>query len=81
MNEYLKTLSWIKPLPLLFGFLLGIVAILVHRPAPLVVYKYPTPKTCGDFTYKDAVGTCFKFETKEVDCDENEAKIKDFPLQ
>lgn len=81
MNEYFKALSWIKPLPLLIGFLVGIVAILIHRPSPVVVYKYPTPKNCDNFTYKDAVGTCFKFITKEVDCDENEAKLKDFPLQ
>lgn len=81
MNEALKALSWVKPWPLLAGFLIGIVAILVHRPAPVVVYKYPTPKTCGQFMYKDAGGACFRFETEEVDCDKNEAKLKDFPLQ
>jgi len=81
MASIWHVLDWIKPIPLFIGFLLGIVSLLYYRPAPVIIYKYPTPQTQNDMIFKDSAGTCFKFSTKDVNCDENEAKIKDFPLQ
>jgi hypothetical protein len=81
MVNYAQTIAWIKPLPLLVGFFVGLIAIFIHKPEPLIVYKYPTPDTCHLHMYKDSAGSCFKFETVVVDCDKNEAKLKEFPLQ
>jgi hypothetical protein len=45
-----------------------------------VVNKYPTPETSDKLTYKDKNGVCYKYISKQVDCDKNESRLKDFPL-
>jgi hypothetical protein len=45
-----------------------------------VTHKYPTPENCGKVVYKDKNGICYKYSTKQVDCDKNQSRLKDFPL-
>ena len=42
--------------------------------------KYPTPETVDKLVYKDKNGICYKYVTKEVNCDANESRLKSFPL-
>lgn len=79
MDTFTKSISWINPIAMLIGFGVGILLVLYYKPPPTIVYKYPTPKTCGDSTFKDQAGNCYKFTTIEVNCDENESKISEFP--
>jgi hypothetical protein len=73
-------LKHIRIVPLIFGIVIGIVAVLLIKPEKNVVYKYPTPDTAGKLIYKDKNGVCYKYNAKQVDCDKNESRIKDFPL-
>jgi len=50
------------------------------NPEKTIIFKYPTPDNCGKVVYKDKNGVCYTYSTKEVDCDKNESKLKDFPL-
>ena len=43
-------------------------------------YKYPTPNESDKLIYKDKNGICYKYTTKEVNCDSNESRLKSFPL-
>jgi hypothetical protein len=69
----------------LLGIVAGIVtAILfefVIKPEKRVIFKYPHPKTAAQTIYKDKNGVCFKYDVKEMNCDSNESRLKDFPIQ
>ncbi len=70
----------IRIIPLIIGLVIGVIAILLIQPQKNVIYKYPTPETAGKVVYKDKNGVCYKYTSTVVDCDKNEARIKDFPL-
>ncbi len=65
---------------LLFGIILGIVGIYFIKPTQNVIYKYPNMENAGKLTYKDKNGLCYKYQYKEVDCDKNESRLKDYPI-
>lgn len=73
-------LKHIRLIPLIVGIVIGVIAILCINPQKNVVYKYPTPENSGKITYKDKNGVCYKYSSKQTDCDKNESRIKDFPL-
>jgi hypothetical protein len=66
--------------PFIAGIIIGIIAILFIKPTKNVIHKYPTPETAGKLAYKDKNGVCYKYIAKQVDCDKNESRLKDFPL-
>ena len=43
--------------------------------------KYPHPTNVDGNVYKEKNGVCYKYASKEVNCDENEATLKPYPLQ
>lgn len=73
-------LKHIKLAPLLLGLLLGIIGILFIKPEQSITYKYPTPATAEKTIYKDKNGVCYRYDAKEVECDKNEGRLKEFPL-
>lgn len=70
----------IRFFPLLVSFAFGIFIVYILKPSPVVIIKYPNIENAGKLIYKDRNGTCFIYETKEVDCNKNEARIRPFPL-
>ena len=73
-------LKHIQIIPLISGIVIGIVAIIVAKPHQNIVYKYPNPDTSDKVIYKDKNGVCYKYKATQVDCDKNEARLKDFPI-
>lgn len=67
-------------IPLMIGLLLGIVGVYFVNPEGNITYKYPTLETAKVLIYKDKNGVCYKYNPKEVECDKNESRLKDFPL-
>jgi hypothetical protein len=65
---------------LLLGLVLGAVGIFGMKPMMTPVMKYPTPETADKLLYKDKNGICYKYITKELNCDANESRLKSFPL-
>lgn len=47
----------------------------------MIIIKNPNLDNAGKTTYVDRNGTCFQYIVKKVDCDQNEDKIKPYPLQ
>lgn len=62
------------------GVVIGIIAIFFINPEKSVVFRYPTPENSSKTIYKDKNGICYKYNSKEVNCDSNESRLKDFPL-
>ena len=67
--------------PFLFGLTVGIFFVYILKPAPMVITKYPNLENVADVVYRDRNGTCFQYETKTVDCDKVEDRIRPYPLQ
>ena len=66
--------------PFIVGLIIGIVGIYIVKPVQNIIYKYPSPENVGKLTYKDKNGVCYIYNSKEVDCDKNESRLKDYPL-
>ena len=77
----MKFINHLEFLPFLIGFTVGIFIVYILKPAPMVIMKYPNLENTKDIIYKDRNGTCFQYETKTVDCDKVEDRIKPYPLQ
>lgn len=73
-------LKHIQIIPLLIGIVVGIIGIVFIKPEMKVIYKYPNPMNADKMIYKDKNGVCYKYSVKEENCDQNESKLKDFPL-
>lgn len=67
-------------MPFIIGIIAGIIAIFFIKPEKSVIFKYPTPENSGKTIYKDKNGVCYKYSSNEVNCDSNESRLKDFPL-
>jgi len=73
-------LKHILIMPLLLGVVLGIAGIYFIKPEGTTVFKYPTPENVGKLTYRDKNGVCYQYSGKEVNCDANDGKLKNYPL-
>ncbi len=71
----------INILGIVAGIVVAIIFGFVVKPEKKVIFKYPNPTIAGSTVYKDKNGVCFKYDAKAVDCDKNEKRLKDFPLQ
>jgi hypothetical protein len=60
---------------------MGIFFVYILKPAPMVITRFPNIENVDKVTYRDRNGTCFKYETKTVDCDKSEDRIRPYPLQ
>jgi len=68
-------------LPFLAGIAVGVLVVFYYKAPPLIVHEYPHPENVKDRVYKDNNHVCYKYDSKEVDCDKNEETLKVYPLQ
>lgn len=73
-------LKHIQFIPLVIGLLVGVVAVIFIKPQQNIIYKYPIPDTADKIVYKDKNGICYKYKATKVECDKNESRLKDFPI-
>lgn len=73
-------LKHIRLIPLIIGIIIGVIGIYFVKPEQSIIYKYPTPENAGKLIYKDKNGLCYKYTFKEVNCDSNESRLKDYPI-
>ena len=57
----------------------GIFLVYIFKPAPNIIYVYPTPENVGKLQYKDNSGTCFSFASEKVKCPKD--GVKEIPVQ
>ena len=68
-------------IPFLVGLGFGLVLLLFWKQKPDVVNAYPHPTNVEKNVYRDPNGVCYKYQSKEVNCDENENTLKQYPIQ
>ena len=54
---------------LLISFIVGILYFYLTEQEKKIIYISPNPDNCEKNTYKDMEGTCYKYESREVSCD------------
>jgi hypothetical protein len=74
-------LKHFRIVPFIIGLAAGYGLLVFYRTEPRIVYEYPHPRNVDTRTYKDKNGVCYSYTAKEVNCDQNEATIKPYPLQ
>jgi hypothetical protein len=62
------------------GIAVGVVGIYFITPAMTSMIKYPAPQEVDKLIYKDKNGVCYKYTTKDVNCDKSQDKLQPFPL-
>lgn len=67
--------------PFLVGLAFGLVLLLFWKQKPDVVNAYPHPANVEKNVYRDPNGVCYKYQSKEVNCDANESSLKAYPIQ
>jgi len=67
--------------PFLAGIACGVVIIVFFKAEPVTLTKYPHPTNVDGRTYKDKNDVCYRYTSKEVNCDDNEGALKPYPLQ
>lgn len=77
----MKFFNKLEFFPFLFGLAIGIFCVYILKPAPMVITKYPNLENVSELVYRDRNGACFKYNTKTVDCDKAEDRIRPYPLQ
>ncbi len=70
-----------RVIPFLIGIAVGVVVFLIYKPEKQEIKQYPHPTESSEKIFKDPNGTCYKYTTHEVNCDSNEATLKDYPIQ
>lgn len=73
--------NWLRPVPLLAGLALGCYVVFGYNQPKREIFDYPHPTNNKDAVYKDPTGACYKYTSKEVDCDANEKTLQQFPVQ
>jgi hypothetical protein len=68
-------------LPFLVGIAAAFVISMVYKPEKHIIHQYPHPKDASTKIFKDPNGTCYKYTSHSVNCDANEATLKDYPVQ
>ena len=68
----IEKIHWIV---FLLSFLVGCAVIYYSPIEHKTIFVYPTPSNISTLQYKDAVGTCFQFSAKDVECTGTPQKI------
>ena len=67
--------------PFISGLLIGLFIFFIYKPDKQVIRQYPHPSEAHKKIFKDPNGACYKYTSHEVNCDANEATLKDYPVQ
>ena len=55
--------------------------LLCYKAPRKTIYEYPHPQNVNERVYRDENGVCYKYSAKKVDCDANEATLRQYPIQ
>lgn len=71
--------SMFHVIPFLLGLVIGLILVYVYKEVKVVIVDFPKP--FDNKIHTDKNGMKFQYITKEVNCDENEKNLKNYPIQ
>ena len=74
-------LDHIRVLPFIVGLAVGLGLLFYYKAPRKTIYEYPHPQNVNERVYRDDNGVCYKYSSKKVECDANEAKLRQYPIQ
>jgi hypothetical protein len=60
---------------------IGLFIVYISLPKMKIIYVYPTPDNEDKITYQDKADNCFHFKSIEIDCPNDETKIRSYNIQ
>ena len=80
-NALIEMINHFSLYPFLAGIAVGLVILFVYKADPVYVLKYPHPSNVDGRVYRDKNDVCYRYTSKEVNCDSNEGTLKPYPVQ
>ena len=74
-------MKFINPTIFIISLCIGLFFSYITLPNSQVIYVYPTPDNIDKVQYKDEGGTCFEFNSSEVECPNDSKLIREYPMQ
>lgn len=74
-------LGHFRIIPFIAGIIVGIIIFSNYKVEPLSILQYPHPDNIHERVYKDHNNVCYSYTAQEVNCNANEATLKQYPLQ
>ena len=68
-------------IPFICGICAAVIAYMLYKPGKVVIKQYPHPNDSDGKIFRDPNGVCYKYSSHEVNCDANEATLKEYPVQ
>lgn len=65
----------------LVSLAIGLFIVYISLPKMKIIYVYPTPDNEDKITYQDNADNCFHFKSIEIDCPNDETKIRSYNIQ
>jgi|TARA_B110000008_G_C16912087_1_gene541126 hypothetical protein len=65
----------------LVSLAIGLFIVYISLPKMKIIYVYPTPDNEDKITYQDKADNCFHFKSIEIDCPNDETKIRSYNIQ
>lgn len=76
-----RMLKHIRCLPFIAGMAIGVLLLFFYNAPRKIIYDYPHPQNITDRVYRDNNGICYTYSSKKVECDANEATLRQYPIQ
>jgi hypothetical protein len=74
-------LGHFRLLPFIGGIIIGILFFNNYKMETRSIFQYPHPENVHERVYKDINDVCYSYTAQEVNCNENEGTLKEYPLQ
>ena len=68
-------------IPFIGGIIIGYLIFSNYKMDTRSIYQYPHPENIHERVYKDNNNVCYSYTAQEVNCNANEATLKQYPLQ
>ncbi len=65
----------------LISLAFGLFIVYIQQPDLTTIFVYPNPDNQEKIQYKDRADNCYKFSSEEVECPQDEMKIREYPVQ
>lgn len=80
-NSPMFLIDRIIPIYFFIALAVGFLLTYMFTTPPKVIFKFPTPDTVHDLTYRDQSDNCFKLNAEEVPCPLDKRDIHTIPPQ